>query len=244
MNTLNVTALMTAKGNNTLHRKNLLPVCGHPLIWYPATAAKNCQKIRSFFCSSDSEEILDVCESIGYSPIRRPASLALPQSKHVDALHHALCEMKEKGVCPDVLIVLLGNTVFLKTEWLSQAIAWLEEDETRSCVAAVYQEQDQHPFRARKLDASGCLVPYFDFDERKISTNRQELPPNFYFSHNFWALRLKDGMLSEEGFQPWSFMGFRIKPLVVEEGFDVHTTADIVRCEAWVKKNLPKETNR
>lgn len=232
-----VVALMTAKGNNTLARKNLLPVLGKPLIWYPATVARRCNGITDFYVSSDSQEIRDLCADIGYKPIVRPDRLALPQSQHVDAILHALQVMKADDCVPDILITLLGNTVFLKTSWLSNAIRSLQEDPSLTAVAAVYQEQDQHPFRARKINEDGCLVPYFDFGTSKISTNRQELPPNYYFSHNFWAIRLENGNLPTHGLQPWTFMGDKVKPLVIEEGFDVHTLADIERCEEWIKEN-------
>lgn len=232
-----VVALMTAKGINTLNRKNLLPVSGHPLMWYPSTAAKRAPEVEHFYCSSDSQEILDLTSLIGYKPIVRPDYLALPQSQHVDAIKHALGVMKTDGVVPSIIVVLLGNTVFLKTSWVSFAVNELIKDPLLDSVAACYQEQDQHPFRARKLDANGYLVPYFDFGGQKISTNRQDLPANYYFSHNFWAIRLKNGELPSEGLQPWTFMGMRVKPLLVDEGFDVHTAADLIKCEEWLKEN-------
>lgn len=69
----------------------------------------------------------------------------------------------------------------------------------------------------------------------KISTNRQELPKNFIFCHNFWTLNLKNSLYSEvPGQQPWTFMGARVKPVVVEESFDVHDMEDIIRTEKWL----------
>ena len=228
---------MTAKGKNTLSRKNLLPVAGHPLMWYPASVAKNCNLIDKFYVSSDSDEILQLCEGIGYEGIQRPNYLALPQSLHIDAINHALEVMKERNCIPDILIVLLGNTVFLKTAWLTEAIQRLKNDPSLDSVTPVYQEQDTHPFRARRMNEKGCVVPYFDFTDQTISSNRQDLPPNYFFSHNFWAIRLQNGKLPVDGYQPWTFMGKNVSPLIIEEGFDVHSEEDIIKCEAWLKKN-------
>ena len=235
---MRVAALMTAKGNNTLSRKNLLPVAGHPLMWYPASAAKHCSLIDDFYVSSDSDEILQLCRGIGYEMIQRPDYLALPTSLHVDAIKHALEYIRQqKKNVPDVLVVLLGNTVFLKTAWLTEAVRRLSGNPALTSVTPVYQEQDTHPFRARKLDENGCVVPWFDFGDRQISTNRQDLPANYFFSHNFWAIRLQDGALPQDGYQPWTFMGKQVSPLIIEEGFDVHTMEDIVKCEKWLERN-------
>jgi N-acylneuraminate cytidylyltransferase len=36
------------------------------------------------------------------------------------------------------------------------------------------------------------------------------------------------------GAAPWKFMGDRVFPIVVEEGFDVHDEDDIRRTEKWL----------
>lgn len=38
---MRVTALLTGRGNNTLKDKNILDCLGHPVLYYPAQAAKN-----------------------------------------------------------------------------------------------------------------------------------------------------------------------------------------------------------
>ena len=73
------------------------------------------------------------------------------------------------------------------------------------------------------------------FRSKNISTNRQDLPMNFVFCHNFWTLNLKNSLYSEdEGQQPWTFMGKNVKPVIVKESFDVHDMDDIVRTEKWL----------
>ena len=32
-------------------------------------------------------------------------------------------------------------------------------------------------------------------------------------------------------------MGKQVSPLIIEEGFDVHTMEDIVKCEKWLERN-------
>lgn len=69
---MKITALLTARGNNTLKDKNILNIAGHPTLYYIANAGKNTPEITSYFCSSDDEDILEHAAKIGYQKIVRP----------------------------------------------------------------------------------------------------------------------------------------------------------------------------
>lgn len=232
---MKIVALLTGRGNNTLKDKNVLPVLGKPLLYYPAMAAKTCNLITDFYVSSDDEKILKAASDCGYKKIVRPAELAAPTSQHVDAIKHALGVMKQDGVEPDILVVLLANSGIVKTEWIEESITQLLKDEALSASVPVLLEMDNHPYRSKRLREDGCLDTWFDFRGKNISTNRQDLPMNFVLCHNFWTLNLKNSLYSStEGQQPWTFMGSNIKPIVVKESFDVHDEDDIIRTERWL----------
>lgn len=234
---MKIAALLTGRGNNTLKDKNVLPVLGRPLCQYPAMAAKNCELITNFYCSSDDEKILSAAEECGYTRIIRPAELALPTAQHVDAIVHALKVMKEQdNYEPDILVVILANNATTKTEWIQESIQNLLDNPNLSSSCPVTQEQDHHPYRSKCLREDGCLGTWFDFGDKKISTNRQDLPKNYVFCHNFWTLNLKNSLYSGKGQQPWTFMGENVKPVVVEESFDIHDMDDILRTEKWLRK--------
>lgn len=232
---MKIAALLTGRGNNTLKDKNVLPVLGKPLLYYPAMAAKTCNLITDFYVSSDDEKILKAASDCGYKKIVRPVELAAPTSQHVDAIRHALGVMKQDGLEPDILVVLLANSGIVKTEWIEESITQLLKDEALSASVPVLLEMDNHPYRSKRLREDGCLDTWFDFRGKNISTNRQDLPMNFVLCHNFWTLNLKNSLYSSaEGQQPWTFMGSNIKPIVVKESFDVHDEDDIRRTEKWL----------
>lgn len=234
---MKIAALLTGRGNNTLKDKNVLPVLGKPLLYYPAMAAKTCNLITDFYVSSDDEKILKAASDCGYKKIVRPVELAAPTSRHVDAIRHALGVMKQDGVEPDILVVLLANSGIVKTEWIEESITQLLKDEALSASVPVLLEMDNHPYRSKRLREDGCLDTWFDFRGKNISTNRQDLPMNFVLCHNFWTLNLKNSLYSStEGQQPWTFMGSNIKPIVVKESFDVHDEDDIRRTEKWLQE--------
>lgn len=230
-----IVALLTGRGNNTLKDKNVLPVLGKPLLYYPAMAAKTCPLISDFYVSSDDEKILKAAEDCGYKRIVRPAELSLPTSQHLDAITHALSVMKDEGVIPDILVVLLANSGIIKTEWIEESIQYVLRDETISAAVPVLLEMDNHPYRSKRLREDGCLDTWFDFNGQHVSTNRQDLPKNYVLCHNFWTLNLSESLYSNTpGQLPWTFMGNKIKPIIVKESFDVHDEDDIKRTEKWL----------
>jgi N-acylneuraminate cytidylyltransferase len=235
---MKIVALLTGRGNNTLKDKNVLPVLGKPLLYYPAMAAKSCKLVSDFFVSSDDAKILSAAGDCGYKAIERPHELALATSQHVDAITHALGVMKERGVEPDILVVLLANSGIVKSEWVEESIEHILRNNDISASVPVILEMDNHPYRSKRLREDGCLDTWFDFRGQQISTNRQDLPMNFVLCHNFWTLNLKKSIYSKEpGQLPWTFMGNNIKPIVVQESFDVHEEEDLIKTEKWLIEN-------
>lgn len=235
---MKVTALLTGRGNNSLKDKNVMDVLGHPVLYYPAHAARMAEKIDDYYCSSDDEKILSAAEEEGYLRIKRPDELATPTAQHVDAIMHALNEIEERSGLPDILVVLLANNVTVKSEWIDKCVEMMIEDMTISAVVPVYEDNDHHPLRGKRIDENGRLQMYEKGVVGKISTNRQDLPKCFFLSHNFWVLNTK--LLLEsggEGQAPWNFMGNNIAYYEIEESIDIHKEIDLYIAKEWIKKN-------
>lgn len=233
---MKITALLTGRGNNTLKDKNVLPVLGKPLLQYPALAAKNSKYIKNFYVSSDCNKILSAAYEVGYQIIKRPKEFAQPDSQHVDVIKHSLEFIsKSKDGKPDLIVVMLANSVTIKTEWIDNCIDFMVNDPTITAAAPMYREMDHHPYRAKQLTDEGLCEPFFDFGKTPVSTNRQDLVPCYFFSHNFWVLRVS-AFQSNKGQKPWLFMGDRIKPFIIDEAFDVHDINDLKKSEEWLIK--------
>ncbi len=219
--------------------KNVRNVDGKPLVLYPLLAALEARNVNDVYISSDDDKILNVAEGLNVTRIKRPAELGRADTKHIDVIRHAVLEMKRINCYPDILVVLLANTVTVKSEWIDSCVSKILNDKAIDSVVPVYNEQDHHPFRAKTLDEDGYLKPWFDFGGEIISTNRQELPLNYFLGHNFWVINLSRGYLFDgSGQQPWTFLGNKIKPFLVDECFDVHCEADLARSKLWLEKNL------
>jgi len=75
-------------GSRRLPGKNLLPLCGRPMIAWTIRAAQ-WSRLDAMVVSSDSEEILNVARLRNVMAIRRPDELATDTASPYDAIRHA-----------------------------------------------------------------------------------------------------------------------------------------------------------
>lgn len=235
---MKTTVLLTGRGNNTLKDKNVLEILGHPVLYYPARAAKAAKRTDYFYCSSDDEKILNAAEEIGYKRIVRPDYLGAPTSQHVDVIKHGVEVLEQYGELGEILVVVLANNVTVKSEWVDACIEMMQNDMSLSAVVPVYVDNDHHPLRAKTIGGNDRLEMYEKGVVGKISTNRQDLPKCYFLSHNFWVLNTK--MMIEnnyEGQQPWAFMGNNVGYFEIEESIDIHEEIDLFLAKEWIKQN-------
>ena len=233
-----VTVLLTGRGNNTLRDKNILDILGHPVIYYPAHAAQKAKLVNNYYCSSDDEKILTAAEEEGYTRIVRPDYLGAPTAQHVDVIKHAVQHIQKVGELGEILVVLLANNVTVKSEWIDSCIRMMQEDNSLTAVVPVYEDNDHHPLRGKKVDENGKLQMYEGGITGNISTNRQDLPKCYFLSHNFWVLNTKKMLQSNyEGQQPWGFMGDNIGYYEISESIDIHKMIDLYIAKEWILEN-------
>lgn len=231
-----IVALLTARGGSSLPHKNLRKVYGSPILDYGLTAAKAVSGISHFYASSDDEGILSAAEWHGYKPIHRPARISGSQARHIDAVVHAIEEIRMDGVDPDLLVVLMGNSVCITAEMIYDCLKLALSNMTASAVIPVVQDNDHHPWRAKTLDGRGMLSSFVNFSGLDVSTNRQDLSPCYWIAQNFWVIRLPLRPL--EGEAPWTFLGPEVVPYIIPYACpDVHDETDLILSERWLDEH-------
>lgn len=231
---MKIDCLLTAKGNNTLKDKNILLLNDKPVLYYPAIAAKQVSLIDNFYVSSDCDKILTIANDLGYEKIKRPDELSQPNSQHVDVIKHYLNLPYISEDMPDILVVLLGNNITVKSTWIQDCINIMKNDMTISCVAPVYEDSDHNPYRCKKINNDGFLESFVDNSPVNLSTNRQDLPKSYFLSHNFWVINVKKFLNNELGDAPWSFMGKKVFPYKTEMSIDIHDYFDMGVARLWL----------
>ncbi len=231
-----IAALIIGRGNNTLADKNILKINGKPLLQWGGLAAKASEHIKLFYISSDDKKILDAGQEIGYTPITRPDSLALPTSQSSDAVKHALQIIEAKEGDIDVLIVIHANVGTISTKMIDDCISILINSGATAVIPSHYK-YEYHPRRSKRILEDGTLSNFIGGNNEYVSANRQDLEECVFFDHSFWVLDVRNGVKSTNGQYPWPVMGNKIIPYITEGCFDVHDVDDLKKTEDWLVKN-------
>ena len=242
---MNNIVLLTVRDGSSLKDKSFIKINNKECIKYILDELKKTSKINDFYCSSDSKRILKICQENDYKLIERPKYLSNESALHIDVIKHSLEIIKSQNKkYIDTLTVVLGNAPIIYSNWIEESIKWIKKNPSYSSVIPVYEYMDHSPFRSKLINKENGLLEKPDFisSDESIPTNRQMLPKTYFICHNFWTLNIKSWINEEvpNGQKPWSFMGNKIKPLIVPKSHDIHSYDDAIVCENiinWYDKN-------
>ena len=145
-------AIIPARGGSKrLPRKNILDLCGKPLISWSIEAALKSKYISKVVVSSDDEEILNISSNFGADIIKRPYELANDTATTFDAIKHTINNLEKYDY-----IVLLQPTSPLRNEnQIDEAIELLEEKQADAIVSVC--EMDHSPLWSNTLPKDGNM---------------------------------------------------------------------------------------
>jgi N-acylneuraminate cytidylyltransferase len=236
-------ALITAKGGNTtIRNKNLIDVEGKSFLARQIETARNAKHIDEVFVSTECPLIK--AETIKYSAriIDRPDDLARAFTNHGDAISHGAAAARDVlGEEIDTVTILLGNTLMNTSGDIDRSIEELRDNPEADSCMTVWRAQDDHPYRAMRIDEAGYLRSFFDLEN--TDTNRQSYPDVYYYDQGPWTVRYESLMASERGVTGpacWWWMGDKVIPIIRMwvTGKDVHTRLDVEISKAWVRNQL------
>lgn len=138
-------------GSKRLPRKNMLNLCGKPLIAWSIEAGLNSKYIDKVVVSSDDDEILNISLNFGAETIKRPVELASDTATTFDAVKHTIDNFENYDY-----IVLLQPTSPLRNEkHIDEAIELLEEKQADAIVSVC--EMDHSPLWSNTLPKDGNM---------------------------------------------------------------------------------------
>jgi len=160
-------------GSKRIPRKNIMKICGKPLIQWTIEAGLGSEAIDRIIVSTDDEEISTISRDMGADvPFIRPARLAEDSICSYDVLEHALQMLREKYI----YIAMLQPTSPLRTAYHIDEAATLLCSKMADGVASVTEVE--HPIEwCNTLPTSLEMTNFVDSKYGNIRS--QDLPTSY-----------------------------------------------------------------
>lgn len=171
-----ILALIPARGGSKgIKNKNIVDLCGKPLIAYTIEAAKKSAYIDEIIVSTDSEEIKKVSQKYGANvPFTRPYDLSTDTATTLDVVLHAIDFIKQGQKDYDTLILLQPTSPLRTHIDIDRAIEKHFLHDELGLVSV--SEVNDNPILIRTVKDNENLVPLLD----RNSTCRRQNMPRYY----------------------------------------------------------------
>ncbi|WP_298845450.1 acylneuraminate cytidylyltransferase family protein [Clostridium sp.] len=224
-------AIIPARGGSkSIPNKNIMSICGKPLIAYTIDAGKKSKYVDEIIVSTDSEVIKVIAEQYGAKvPFLRPEELSNDTSKSIDVVMHCIDFYKNNNVSFDYVILLQPTSPLRTFEHLDNAIEKLIELNSTSLVSVC--EVDENPVLMRKI-VNEKLKEIISFEGTNL--RRQDLPV-FYKFNGALYINSNDMLINQR-----KFIDENTIPYVMdkESSIDIDTMLDARLVELIIKESL------
>ncbi len=221
-----VVALITARaGSKGIVGKNMIPVCGKPLVQWTMEAALLSESLDRVILSTDDDSVADLGRQLGVEvPFERPSALAQDDSSHVDVVLHALEFIeKETGQMPDWFLLLQPTSPLRTSEDINAAVALIAEEAVDAIIGV--EQARQHPALCFKRNDDGFLDTFFESGLKYW--RRQDLPEALVVNGAIYVIRV------ERFLETKKFVPERSVPYLMpeERSVDIDRKMDLVLVE-------------
>lgn len=240
---MNVAILIGRKGSRGFSGKNLYPVIGKPLAYYPMIAAKRCPEIDKVYLSTDDQLLMRLAEENNVEIIQRPPNLCTDSALGEDVYVHAYNKVKKlnKGQKIEIVVLLMCNAATITSSTISKGIEILKHNPDYDSAITVSKYNMWSPIRARKITEDNLLCPFVPFetfgDPKKLNCDRDSQGDVWFADMGVSVIRPRCLEHLEDSFLPQKWMGRKIYPLKQWGGLDVDYEWQIPLVEYWLKKH-------
>ena len=214
-------ALIPARGGSKrIKNKNIIDLCGKPLIGYAIEAAQNCDLIDSVWVSTNDPLISVEAKNFGVSVLDRPDALAGDTATSESALLHFA-----ENAAFDILVFMQATSPLTRPEHLTQGIEMVANAQADSCLSVC---ADTHFY----WDSRGYPLNY-DLNDRPRSQDiekRYRETGSFYISKKEALLKSKCRVSGR--------IGYVVLPL--HQSFEIDTYEDLRIVEAIMQSHETK----
>ena len=224
-------AIIPARGGSKgIHKKNLVKLHGHTLLYYTIQEAKKSKYISDIILSTDDVDIAEEGSKCGLNVnYKRPFELAQDNTSMVDTLIHCLEWVTLSGL-PHKNFMLLQPTSPLRV--FGDIDGAIEKYQSSGKVSLVsVSRMKEHPFECIKLSGKGewsYLVP-----NSQAHSRRQDYENNFFFINGAIYISSIEHVLTQRTVINPKSLTFHQMP--TERSIDVDTSFDLLVVSALIK---------
>jgi CMP-N,N'-diacetyllegionaminic acid synthase len=218
-------AVVAARGGSKgIPQKNLIDLCGKPLIAWTVAQASAANGIDVVAVSSDSAAILAAAEAAGAVGVRRPHNISGDAAPSEAAWLHALNELDDRHDAFERIVALQATSPIREPSDLDNALDLFEREKLDSLMS-VCEVEDYFNWRVTE---NGPEPINYDYHNRRM---RQDIEKHYLENGSFYVFSPR--LLREEN----NRLGGRIGMHVMERHkmFQIDRPEDIKLCAAIMR---------
>ena len=175
-------AVIAARGGSKgIPHKNLLDLCGKPLIGWTVEQACAARGVDVVAVSSDSDDILAAAEAAGAVGVRRPDDISGDLASSESAWLHALDAIDERMGRFERIVALQATSPIREPADIESALATFDREQLDSLLS-VCEVEDYFNWR---IGANGPEPINYDFRNRRM---RQQIEKRYLENGSFYVL--------------------------------------------------------
>lgn len=224
-------AIIPARGGSKrLPRKNILPICGKPIIQW---TIDNCIKSAIFervIVSTDDEEIAKIAGEASAEVVMRPAHMATDEAHEFDAYLHVLAKLEsEIGAYPITFCGVYPTAALIEpADYKNAYEKFIKSDADTLMSVTGY---DIHPYKSLETNSSGYLRMVYP----QFCKERSQTYPHYVASNGTFYFMRTEPFLLKPNYYPEHLVGYEIPS---NRAVDVDTLDDFRLVEFFMRHRI------
>lgn len=218
-------AVIAARGGSKgIPHKNLLDLCGKPLIAWTVEQARAARGVDVVAVSSDSDDILAAAETAGAVGVRRPDDISGDLASSESAWLHALDSVDARMGRFDRVVALQATSPIRESVDIERALETFDREHLDSLLS-VCEVEDYFNWR---IGANGPEPINYDYRNRRM---RQQIEKRYLENGSFYVLI--PSLLREQSNRLGGKIGFHV--MERHKMFQIDRPEDVKLCAAIMR---------
>lgn len=234
MSSHNRIAIISARGGSKrLPRKNILPLCGKPLISWTIIAAIKSGLFDKILVSTEDSEIYKIAQTEDVDVRIRPKSLSTDYATVADVCLYHLEELRQSG-CQYKQLFCLYPTSPLRNEIDLRNISFILDSNTKVRSVIAVTKFSHYPHQALSLGKDGIIKPFWP---ELVSKRAKELPEFVAGNGSTYAIQVEDFLSNKDFYLTKGMYAYQMDFI---RSLDVDTKEDFNLLEIIANQFLTK----